>query len=133
MAAQTVSVRGKKYFVCEYTGALMTTHYSIPYGKNLSQRTGCFVTLPVLLRSVLDEEGGVYSDRFQKIKHDCEVFYTQPDIPVQPPLSEEQCPLGMDALCDYLEKLDLGMSWTLVPNSVPISKPKKKKAKTFKN
>ena len=79
MAAQVVVVRGKEYFVCSYTGALLTQHFFIPHGKNLTQREGCFATLPVLLRAVLDEENGEYTEKFQRIKHDCEVFFTQPD------------------------------------------------------
>jgi len=132
MAAQTVTVRNKTYFVCQYTGALLTTHYSIPCGKNLSQREGCYATLPVLLRAVLDEEEGKFTPRFEKIKHDCEAYYMQPDIPVQPPLPEEQCPLGIDALSDYLEQMELGLSWTLVPQPAP-EKQHRKKAKTSKN
>lgn len=133
MAAQVVVVRGKEYFVCSYTGALIAHHYFIPHGKNLSQRTGCFATLPILLRSVLDEEQGEFTERFQKIKHDCEIFFTQPDIPVQPPLPADQCPVGSEAFVEYLEVLDLGLSWTLVPNSVAIPKKKKTKKQKTKN
>lgn len=131
MAAQTVTVRNKRYFVCEYTGALLTAYYAIPFGKNLTQKTGCYATLPVLLRAVLDEEDGKFTERFQKVKHDCEVYYTQPDIPVQPALPDEQCPLGVDALSDYLEQMELGLSWTLVPQPEP--EKHRKKAKTSKN
>jgi hypothetical protein len=132
MAAQRVIVRNVEYFVCSYTGALIESYYFIPFGKNLAQQTGCYATLPILLRAVLDEEKGVFTERFQKIKHDCEVFYTQPDIPVQPPLPAEQCPLGTNALQEYLETLDLGMSWTLVSNGISVTDKKQKKQKTKK-
>lgn len=132
MASQTVVVRNKEYFVCEYTGALLTTHYFIPSGKNLTDRTGCYATLPVLLRAVLEEEGGKFSARFEKVKRDCEMFFTQPDIPIQPALPADSVPLGTDALCEYLEKMDLGLSWTLVPNGISSSDRKKKKSKTKK-
>lgn len=132
MAAQTVKVRGQTYFVCEYTGALLTSYYPIPCGKNLAERQGCYATLPVLLRAVLDEEGGQFTERFQRIKHDCEVFYMQPDIPVQPALPRDQCPLGVDALSDYLEQLELGLSWTLVPVLAPLPEKRAKKSKLKK-
>lgn len=128
--AQLVKVRGEMFFVCEYTGALVRHYYSIRSGKNLEIEEGCFATLPILLRAVLDEEGGDYSERFQKIKHDCEVFYVQPDIPVQPPLKE--FPLSQNELAEYAEKMELGMSWLLV-DKASTYEPKKKRPRNKKN
>lgn len=133
MAAQIVTVRGKTYFVCDYTGAPVQQRFFIPYGKDLKQKQGCYATLPILLRAVLEEENGEYTRRFEKIKHDCEVFFVQPDIPVQPPLPVEEVPLSTAEFVEYAEKMDLGLSWTLVPKSIPIeTKPKSKKIKTSK-
>lgn len=125
---QVVRVRGEKFFVCEYTGALLKHYYSIRSGKNLQTEEGCFATLPILLRAVLEEEGGKFSERFQQIKHNCEVFYVQPDIPVQPPL--EDFPLSQNELSEYAERMELGMSWLLVDKASTFQEPKKKKRRT---
>ena len=127
MASQPVLVRGKAYFVCEYTGALVQQMYFVPFGKDLKQKERCFATLPILLRAILEEEGGEYTDRFQKIKHDCEVFFVQPDIPVHPPLPVERTPLSPNEFLEYAEELELGLSWTLVEKAVPAEKKRKPK------
>lgn len=127
MASQLVIVRGTPYFVCEYTGALVQQMYFVPFGKDLKQKERCFATLPILLRAILDEEDGKYTDRFQKIKHDCEVFYVQPDIPVQPPLPTEKVPLTPDQFTEYAEQLELGLSWTLVEKAASAEKKRKTK------
>lgn len=129
---QIVEVRGKSYFVCEYTGALLEERYFIPHGKDLKKKQGSYASLPILLRAVLDEEHGVYTDRFNKIKHDCEVFYTQPDIPVLPRIEVDDLPLSHGEVLNYMRNLDMGPAWMYVPGAEKVERPKKKQKRAKK-
>lgn len=109
------SIRGNDFFVCDYTGALISYRYYIPDGR---QKIGSFCTLPVLLRSVFEEEGCKYTARFKKVKSDVEEHFFQPDVPLQPELKMEDFPVS--DLFRYLEQLDKGAAWTLVKGAQTI-------------
>lgn len=123
---QVVEVRGKVFFVCDYTGALIHKRYFIPCGKDLKKKQGSYATLPILLRAVLDEEHGRYTDRFNKIKQDCEIFYTQPDIPILPAIDVEDLPLSDHDLVHKMGVLDMGGAWFYVDGAELCERPKKK-------
>jgi len=123
---QLVEVRGKVFFVCDYTGALITKRYFIPCGKDLKKKQGSYASLPILLRAVLEEEHGKYTDRFQKIKQDCEVFFTQPDIPVATRVDEEDLPLSDSDVLNKMRELDMGAAWFYVEGAETAERPKKK-------
>ena len=107
--------RGTKYFVCEYTGAFITERYYLGKGR---KKTGCYVTLPVMLRAILDNEGQA---AFIKAKALAEEQYDQPDIPLQTALGAEHAPMSTARLCVYLREIELGENWQLVPGSQNIA------------
>lgn len=121
MKAQYFSVRGKSFFVCDYTGAPIEKRFFIPVGKYLKGKEGCYATLPILLRAVFEKQGNQRNHLFEKIKSDCESFYNQPNIPMAPALEPERLPLSIDQLSDYLLEIDMGAGWMLVPNCQMIS------------
>ena len=102
---------GKPKFVCEYTGGLISERYFIP-SRRRPQKRGCYVTLPVLLRAHRNDPN------YEEIKAICEDYYDQLDIPMAPALPEASRPIAdQRALSQYLDKLPMGCSWTLVRGS----------------
>jgi hypothetical protein len=125
-----VSVRNKQYFVCDYTGAPVTTRYFIPKGKNGKSKVGCYASLPILLRHQYELQGEQFNEEYEEIKKSVELFYNQPDIPMSKPLPLEVVPLSESELINYMNSIDTGMgtSWFLVPKGVAIEDalPKKR-------
>jgi len=74
----------------------------------------------------LEEEHGKYTDRFQKIKQDCEAFFTQPDIPVATRVDEEDLPLSDSDVLNKMRELDMGAAWFYVEGAETAERPKKK-------
>jgi hypothetical protein len=127
MKAQVLKVRDRQWFVCDYTGAFLQTRYFIPFGKGLRKKQGCYGTLPILLRAVLEQEG---KEKMEEVKVVIENYYNQPDIPIQPPLAKEELPLSHEQFDLYLRQLDMGQAWLLLPKGAPIeSATKSKKTK----
>ncbi len=93
-------VDDERFFVCEYTGALIQMRFAIP-GEGR-----CFCSLPVILRWILQTR----SADLQIIKALLQEHYHQPDIPIQPPLTARP-PLTDDQLLTYLECLPMGVAW----------------------
>ena len=108
-------IRGNDFFVCDYTGVLISYRYYIPEGR---QKIGAFCSLPVLLRYVFEQEGCKHTARFKKVKSDIEEHFLQPDVPIAPELKMEDFPVS--DLFRYLEQLDKGMAWTLVKGAQTI-------------
>lgn len=107
---QIVECNGERFFVCDYTGALIRGRYYIPRGED---KDGCFATLPVLLRHLI--ESGIEQDEFGEVKDALMKHFHQPDIPVHPKL--EKKPIGYDwDLSAYLALLPMGQSWLMVEN-----------------
>lgn len=130
---QVVTVRGKHFFVCNYTGALIEQRFFIPDGPGLTQKKGCFVTLPVMMRW-LEEKEGQNSKEFERLKHNAEVYFLQPDIIPQTTLPIERVPLGNAELLEYLHEIDLGGAWLRVDGAETVEQyfapaPKKRKQK----
>jgi len=123
---QVVVVRGKQYFVCDYTGAFLEKAFYLPKGNN---KEGCFATLPILLRYYCDKFGGdMDSKEFIEVKQTVLEFFNQPDIPIAPVLKET--PLSQNQLDGYVNLLELGSSWYLVPQALyadSMKRPKKRK------
>lgn len=117
MASPRVKQVGNKwYFVCDYTGALIENRFFWPAKKRPTKR-GCFCSLPVLLRA------NVGNSNFDQIKSDCEDYFNQPDIPIQPELKEkENRELTEIELENYLDQLDMGLSWLNVYGAQNIDK-----------
>jgi len=127
MKAQVLKVRDRQWFVCDYTGAFLQTRYFIPFGKGLRKKQGCYGTLPILLRAVLEQEG---KERMEEVKKVVENYYNQPDIPIQPALAKEELPLSPEQFDLYVRQIDMGQAWLLVPKGAPIeSATKSKKTK----
>lgn len=111
-----VTIRGKTFVLCDYTGAPLEKYYYVPEGK---KQRGCYATLPILLRAeweALPQPVLHFSHQFEKLKEEVEQYYNQPDIPMAPTLSSECIPLSKEELRAYLQRLDTGMgeSWLLV-------------------
>lgn len=121
MKNNALSLRGKKYFVCEYTGGPCATRFFVPTGKLLRGKQGCYATLPILLRHQAELLGGENTEAFRKLKQDLESFYNQPDIPLAPVLLPEAVPLSQEELRRYIEELEMGQAWLLVQKGQPIS------------
>lgn len=128
MKPTIVTVRDKRWYVCDYTGAPCEKRYYIPAGKLLRQRKGCFATLPIALRWVHDQEGSK-TEEYYKTKRLLEQFWGQPDIPLPPPLSRSDIPLSETELYDYIDKFEMGKSWMLVPKALPLPEKKRSKKK----
>lgn len=108
-APQVVENNGQRYFVCDYTGALVKGRYSIPEGD---ERHGTYATLPILLRAVVDN--GADPEEFMEVKEKVMAHYNQPDIPIQPKLPLRPLGINMD-LAGYLSQVDQGQSWFILP------------------
>lgn len=105
---QVVEYNGERWFVCDYTGQLVRGRYYVPEG---GEKRGCFATLPILLRALV--ENGAEPEEFGEIKETLLDHFNQPDIPVQPALARK--PLGHNCdLATYLSELEQGQSWMLV-------------------
>jgi hypothetical protein len=128
MKTRKVKFEGKYHFVCQYTGAPCSIRFFIPVGKN-NRKERCFATLPVLLRSIYEEEGEKFTPYFEQVKIDVESYFNQPDIPLQQKLSPEMRPLSEDKLFAYLEGIECGAAWLLVPNGEVCKPPPTKKRK----
>ena len=103
-----IEIRGKKFFVCEYTGALIQNRY---FYEQEGQKVGTFVTLPVMLRFLHDN---VDIKEFARLKKQIEQQYFQPNIPIQPHLPVDKIPLDDMALFTYLESIEKGSAWLQV-------------------
>jgi len=131
MKCQVAEVRGKRFFICDYTGAPIEKRYFVPSGRFNRGKMYCCATLPILLRLLYEEEGGRETPTFYKFKTLLEEYFHQPDIPVQPPLPPEKVPLSKSELFDYLLELDQGEAWLHVDNAHEIAsaEPVNKKIK----
>ena len=105
-----VSVRDKRYYVCEYTGAPTSHRFFIPSGKSSRQKVGCFANLPIALRWLHEQEGG-FTEEFDRVKRAMDAFYGQPDIPLAPILSKARVPLSETELDEYMEEMEMGLAW----------------------
>lgn len=103
-----INIRGKKFFICEYTGALISKRYFYISNK---EKVGCFATLPILLRYLYDS---VDAKEFAVKKRELECQYFQPAIPIQPILLIDRVPLDELGLFTYLEEIDKGSAWLKV-------------------
>lgn len=117
MKPEVRTVRGKSFFLCNYTGAFLTRGYSFPVGKKLTKKEGIYVSLPVMLRHLHET---CTPDDFEAKKRVLEVFYQQPDIPLAPVLDLERVPLSQLELDDYLMSIDMGHAWLQVPKALEI-------------
>ena len=120
-----VSARGKRWWVCEYTGCCIFNRFFVPESKE-NEKHGTFATLPILLRAVMDQEGGETKE-FLRIKQLCQDYYQHPDIPVQPALSPDKLPLNLDELAEYLSELDKGFAWMLADHGEVVPPVKKQR------
>jgi hypothetical protein len=118
--AQIIDVRGKRFYVCQYTGALINQRYFVPSGRVNRGKEGCFATLPILLRALYEMEGEQITKRFADTKKLLESYFQQPDIPMQPALPVEKLPLSSAQLADYLVQLDQGQAWLRVPKAQSV-------------
>lgn len=128
MKVQKRTVKGTPYFVCQYTGALIQTRFFVPVGK-YARKERAFATLPVCLRSIFEEEGEKTTEKYTKIKAELEAYFHQPDIPMQQKLPLAKRPLSEDELIEYLEGIDCGAAWLLVPGGQECQPSKKRKVK----
>lgn len=122
----TCEIRGRRFFVCQYTGALITTRFFVPTGNTkLSKgKEGCYATLPVALRAVFEEEGNQATDRFKEAKDKMEQFFNQPNIPMQQDLATDFIPLQGESLTSYLSAMEMGLAWLDVQKGVHIDSVK---------
>ena len=115
-----ITLRGKSYFVCEYTGAPCAVRYFIPSGKNGRGKLRCFASLPIMLRCIYEEQGNEFTADYSDVKRIVEEFYLQPDIPMAPALPVDRVPLSAAELDDYLLEGDMGMAWLHVGKGLKI-------------
>jgi len=108
---QTVTFKGKRFFVCEYTGAFIQKRYFLPVGPHLEEKQGCYVTLPVLLRAMVERKAT--PQELDEARDVMRLKFEQPNVPVQPPLSL-QGPLNDEQLSKYLATQELGLNWLLL-------------------
>lgn len=128
MKVQKRTIKGTPHFVCQYTGALIDTRFFVPVGKYL-RKERCFATLPVCLRAIFEEEGEKMSEKWLEIKAELEAYFHQPDIPMQQKLDPKKRPLSEEELLEYLEGIDCGAAWLLVPGGQDCKAAKKRKVK----
>lgn len=120
LKAQVVEVRGRRFYVCQYTGALVTQRFFVPTGRLRRGKDGCFATLPILLRALFEDEGNQATPRYARTKTLLEDYYNQPNIPMQPALDVQRVPLSAQQLADYLVELDKGQAWLHVKKGQKI-------------
>jgi hypothetical protein len=127
MKPQVVNVRGKRYFICDYTGAPLDSCYFIPTGKDNRAKRGTFATLPIMMRAIHDAEGGV-TENYKDIKKRAEAYFNQPDIPLHPVIHAERVPLSGEELAIELAGADMGLAWRKVgkARSVPRDRARKR-------
>ena len=128
MKPTIVTVRDKRWYVCDYTGAPCEKRYFIPAGKLNRQRRGCFATLPIALRWVHDQEGSK-TEEYYRVKKLLEQFWSQPDIPLPPHLPRSAIPLSEGELEVYIDEFEMGKAWRLVPKALPLPEKKRPKKK----
>ena len=116
---QVVNVRGKRYFICDYTGAPLDSCYFIPSGKDNRAKVGTFATLPIMMRAVYEKEGGE-TEQYKEIKRKAEAYFSQPDIPLHPTIHLERVPLSKRELEDELATTDMGLAWRKVKKARPV-------------
>jgi len=124
MKPQVVNVRGKRYFVCDYTGAALDECYFIPSGKDNRAKTGSFATLPIMMRAVYEKEGGT-TEEFNAIKKRAEHYFNQPNIPLHPIIDAARVPLSRTELEDELAKTDMGLAWQKVAKARPVPRDRR--------
>lgn len=125
--AKIVKVRGKRFYLCEYTGAPIKNRYYSPAKK---EKSGCFATLPIMLRYVHDHDG---MNAYLDLKQKAEAFYQQPNIPMAPPLDITEVPLSKKELKVYMDQLPMGQAWFDVPKSMKLPKLAKRFESKTKN
>jgi len=130
MKPQVVNVRGKRYFVCDYTGAPLSECYFIPSGKDNRAKLGTFATLPIMMRAVYEKEGGM-TDEFKRIKTTAEGYFGQPDIPLHRSIPVEQVPMSKAELERELDNADMGLAWLRVKKSRKV--PRDRSLKRARN
>lgn len=128
-ATNKITIREKSYFICDYTGAPCEIRYFVPTGRDGKGKSGCYATLPVLLRHQYELQGNRFTTEYGNIKRSVQTYYQQPDIPMQPALPIDEVPLSEGGLALYLTNLPLGLSWTLVEGGVNIDPEKNKRQK----
>lgn len=121
-----MNVRGRKFFLCEYTGAPCDVRFFIPTGKQNRAKRGCYASLPVLLRHQLELQKNQWTPEMEELKQRLEDFYVQPNIPVQQPLDPNRVPLSRDELHDYLSEMDMGLAWLRVEGGQTLERPSKR-------
>lgn len=124
---QTVVVREKLYFVCQYTGALISKCYFLPVGKKLRAKEGSFATLPILLRFYFEKENEEFTPKFNSIKKTVETFYNQPDIPLAPKLDVHAPPLNEEQLFTYLQDQPFWENVSIAASIDDVNKKRKSK------
>jgi hypothetical protein len=91
---QVIVVRGQRFFVCEYTGAPISTRFYLPNttkdGKIGKGKTHCAATLPILARILLEKQKGEFNDVFKAQLQTLLDHYKQPAIPIAPPMDTEK-------------------------------------------
>jgi hypothetical protein len=107
---QIVTLRGKTFFVCEYTGVFIKKRFFIPFGNKNKKKRGCYATLPILFRA-LHEELDNFPEAFEVEKKRIMAFYEQPNVPVAPALEDTVIPLDSDEFKTYLEEIEMGSAW----------------------
>jgi hypothetical protein len=123
--AQVVRLRGLRFFVCEYTGALIGKRYFVPTGKKLRGKEGCFASLPILLRAYSDK--GLSTTDFGSLKKRVLEFYDQEDIPVAPELDIAFLPMSDAALTEFHEDVPGQTAWMRVEGAQDVDEVADKK------
>lgn len=132
---QVVGVRGRKFFVCDYTGALIEHRFYVPLGKQGRIRSGAWVTLPVLLRDAFERAGSHITPEWDALKKKLEDHFGQPNIPMAPALPIDAVPLTPEQLRAYLGQIEQGEAWVRVEGREQVGdtvevRPAKKPKKT---
>lgn len=110
LPVQVVTVNGEEYFICHATGVLIKHRFFFP-GK---QMHGCFISLPVALRWLLDQD--VTDEQFNAVKDRVCAYFSQDDIPIYPASLEP--PVGfVTSAREFLSVMEMGENWTLVARS----------------
>lgn len=128
MKPTIVTVRDKRWYVCDYTGGPCEKRYFIPAGPKLRGKLGCFATLPIALRWLHNQEGGE-TEQYRKTKRILEDYWRQYDIPLAPHLPKASIPLSEGELEIYIDEFEMGKAWRLVPNALKIPEKKRPKKK----
>lgn len=123
--AQIVRLRGLRFFVCEYTGALIGKRYFVPTGKKLRGKEGCFASLPILLRAY--SEKGLSPTAFGNLKKRVLDFYDQEDIPTAPVLNTAFLPMSDAALTEFHEAVAGQTAWMRVEGAQDVDEVADKK------